>query len=286
VAELDGCLAEACAIDGRGGLIAAACADADTPQWSDLVLKAWASDRVKAARDDLPAHLHGGHVDDNATERLNEALEAQALAARHRVLERADSAPLLKVAAAGKYARRTPEQAVREKLQHETSRQRSLPPLRTFVRNYAEHGLFDAIPVWLLSPETLAVLFPRKPVFDVVIFDEASQCTVANGFPALLRARRVAIAGHAQRRRRRGRGAGRTRRLPGFGIAAHPGAAAHAGPAPGVALPLPRRGPDRILQPCHVRRFADDLPRLGQATGAAGPALDDRAGCALRRRTQ
>jgi hypothetical protein len=195
VAELDGCLAEACAIDGRGGLIAAACADADTPQWSDLVLKAWASDRVKAARDDLPAHLHGGHVDDNATERLNEALEAQALAARHRVLERADSAPLLKVAAAGKYARRTPEQAVREKLQHETSRQRSLPPLRTFVRNYAEHGLFDAIPVWLLSPETLAVLFPRKPVFDVVIFDEASQCTVANGFPALLRARRVAIAG-------------------------------------------------------------------------------------------
>jgi hypothetical protein len=194
-AELDGCLADACAIDGRGGSIVAACADAGTPRWSELVLKAWASDRVKAAKDALPAHLRGGHVDDNASERLNEALEAQALVTRHLVLERADSTPLLKMAAAGKYARRTPEQAAREKLQHETSRQRGLPPLRTFVRNHAEQGLFDALPVWLLSPETLAVLFPRKPVFDIVIFDEASQCTVANGFPALLRARRVAIAG-------------------------------------------------------------------------------------------
>jgi hypothetical protein len=94
-----------------------------------------------------------------------------------------------------KYGRRTPEQAVREKLQREVARQRGLMPLRTFVHAYAEQGLFEALPVWLLSPETLAVLFPRKPVFDVVIFDEASQCTVANGFPALLRARRVAIAG-------------------------------------------------------------------------------------------
>ncbi|TNY27180.1 hypothetical protein BV497_04720 [Fulvimonas soli] len=195
VAELDICLAEACAIDGCGGSIVAACADANTHQWSDLVLKAWAIDRVKAAGNDLPAHLRSGHVDDNATERLNEALETQALVTRRRILERANSTPLLKVAATGKYVRRTPEQAAREKLQHETARQRGLPPLRTFVRNHVEQGLFDALPVWLLSPETLAVLFPRKPVFDIVIFDEASQCTVANGFPALLRARRVAIAG-------------------------------------------------------------------------------------------
>ncbi len=195
VAALDGCLAEACAIDSRGGPIAIACANTGTTQWADLVLKAWASQRVRAAEEAFPPHLQGGHIDDNATARLSEALEAQALVTRQRVLERADATPLLKVAAAGKYARRTPEQVAREKLQHETSRQRGLPPLRTFVRNHAEQGLFDAIPVWLLSPETLAVLFPRKPVFDIVIFDEASQCTVANGFPALLRARRVAIAG-------------------------------------------------------------------------------------------
>lgn len=195
VAELDGSLTAADAIDKRGARIAVACADAATPAWSDLVLKAWASDRAKAGRETLPAHLRGGHIDDDATERLSVALEAQALASRRQVLERADSAPLLTLAVAGKYARRTPEQAAREKLQHEVARQRGLPPLRTFVRNHAEQGLFDALPVWLLSPETLAVLFPRKPVFDIVIFDEASQCTVANGFPALLRARRVAIAG-------------------------------------------------------------------------------------------
>jgi RecA/RadA recombinase len=195
VAELDRHLDEANAIDPRGGLLANACADGKAAQWRDLLMKSWASDHARSGSEALPARLRGGQVDDRATERLSAALELQANANRQRILEQANAAPLLQVAAAEKHARRTPAQAIREKLHHDVSRQRGLPPLRSFVRNYAEQGLFDAIPVWLLSPETLAVLFPRKPVFDIVIFDEASQCTVANGFPALLRARRVAIAG-------------------------------------------------------------------------------------------
>lgn len=195
-AELDRHLADAAGVEPGGGQVVAACADAaGASRWSDLVMKAWASGRVMAARDALPARLRSGAVDDSATARLTEALESDALARRRLALERANAAPLLKVPAAEKGARRTPEQAVREKLQHETAKQRALMPLRTFVRTYAESGLFDALPVWLLSPETLAVLFPRKPVFDLVIFDEASQCTVANGFPAFLRTRRVVVAG-------------------------------------------------------------------------------------------
>ena len=151
--------------------------------------------RVQAGHDALPGALRSGEVDDSATRQLNEALEAQALASRHRVLNGADAVPLLAMPAAEKYARRTPAQATRDKLQHEVAKQRGLMPLRSFVHSYAGQGLFDALPVWLLSPETLVVLFPRQQVFDVVIFDEASQCTVANGFPALLRARRVVIAG-------------------------------------------------------------------------------------------
>jgi hypothetical protein len=55
--------------------------------------------------------------------------------------------------------------------------------------------LFDLRPVWMASPETVAQLFPREPIFDVVIFDEASQCRLEEALPVLTRAARVVIAG-------------------------------------------------------------------------------------------
>jgi len=55
--------------------------------------------------------------------------------------------------------------------------------------------LFDLRPVWMASPETVAQLFPRKTLFDVAIFDEASQCRLEEALPVLTRARRVVIAG-------------------------------------------------------------------------------------------
>jgi hypothetical protein len=55
--------------------------------------------------------------------------------------------------------------------------------------------LFDLRPVWMASPETVAQLFPRRPVFDVVVFDEASQCRLEEALPVLTRGHRVVIAG-------------------------------------------------------------------------------------------
>jgi hypothetical protein len=55
--------------------------------------------------------------------------------------------------------------------------------------------LFDLRPVWMASPEVVAQLMPRAPVFDVVIFDEASQCRLEEALPVLTRAKRVVIAG-------------------------------------------------------------------------------------------
>lgn len=55
--------------------------------------------------------------------------------------------------------------------------------------------LFDLRPVWMASPETVAQIFPRDALFDVVIFDEASQCRLEEALPVLTRARRVVIAG-------------------------------------------------------------------------------------------
>ncbi len=55
--------------------------------------------------------------------------------------------------------------------------------------------LFDLCPVWLCSPETVAQIFPCQPVFDVLVFDEASQMRLEESLPVLVRARRVVIAG-------------------------------------------------------------------------------------------
>jgi hypothetical protein len=55
--------------------------------------------------------------------------------------------------------------------------------------------LFDLCPVWMASPETVAQIFPRKAMFDVIIFDEASQCRLEEALPVLTRGKRVVIAG-------------------------------------------------------------------------------------------
>jgi len=55
--------------------------------------------------------------------------------------------------------------------------------------------LMDLRPVWMASPETVAQIFPREALFDVVIFDEASQCRLEEALPVLTRAKRVVIAG-------------------------------------------------------------------------------------------
>ena len=55
--------------------------------------------------------------------------------------------------------------------------------------------LFDLRPVWMASPETVAQAFPREAIFDVVVFDEASQCRLEEALPVLVRGKRVTIAG-------------------------------------------------------------------------------------------
>lgn len=55
--------------------------------------------------------------------------------------------------------------------------------------------MLDLRPVWMASPETVAQVFPRDAVFDIVVFDEASQCRLEEAIPVLTRARRVVIAG-------------------------------------------------------------------------------------------
>ncbi|MBN2801249.1 MAG: DUF4011 domain-containing protein [Deltaproteobacteria bacterium] len=106
-----------------------------------------------------------------------------------------DRMPLLTEARPEQRKRRTPLQKAREQMLHEAGKRRNVLSLRGFTRQFSDEGLMELLPVWLLSPETMAVLFPSRPVFDLIVLDEASQCTVESGFPALIRGKRAVVAG-------------------------------------------------------------------------------------------
>lgn len=83
-----------------------------------------------------------------------------------------------------------------KELQYQVGKKRQVWPLRKLVRHFSQSGLLDLMPVWLTAPETLSSIFPlKKDLFDLVIFDEASQCTVENGLPSVYRGRQVIVAG-------------------------------------------------------------------------------------------
>jgi hypothetical protein len=76
--------------------------------------------------------------------------------------------------------------------------ERALKVRQVIAQGAAVQGgdpLFDLRPVWMASPATVAQIFPRAALFDVVIFDEASQCRLEEALPVLTRAKRVVIAG-------------------------------------------------------------------------------------------
>jgi very-short-patch-repair endonuclease/DNA polymerase III delta prime subunit len=57
-------------------------------------------------------------------------------------------------------------------------------------------GLFDFRPCWLTNPNTASQIFPlTEHFFDMVIFDEASQCPIEQAVPAIYRAKRLVVAG-------------------------------------------------------------------------------------------
>jgi primosomal replication protein N'' len=68
--------------------------------------------------------------------------------------------------------------------------------LRQIVEIGDSLGLFSLVPCWMMNPNTASRLFPLKEsYFDVVVFDEASQCPVEQAVPAIYRSKRIVVAG-------------------------------------------------------------------------------------------
>ena len=62
--------------------------------------------------------------------------------------------------------------------------------------------IFTLFPCWLLSPENVSSLLPlEKNLFDVVIFDEASQVFIESTIPTIYRGKNIVVAGDAKQLR-------------------------------------------------------------------------------------
>ncbi len=82
-------------------------------------------------------------------------------------------------------------------LDHQLTKKKKIWPIRKVVNEY-ENELMRLLPCWMASPESVSSIFPMREIFDLVIFDEASQCFAERGIPALYRGRQVLIAGDRQ----------------------------------------------------------------------------------------
>ena len=81
----------------------------------------------------------------------------------------------------------------------EFSKSRNHPSIRELLQTEAAIWIHLLKPIWLSNPSQISKCFPLKDaMFDVVVFDEASQITLANALGSLHRGKKIIIAGDDQ----------------------------------------------------------------------------------------
>jgi len=81
-------------------------------------------------------------------------------------------------------------------LDHQFSLQRPSAALRDFLTGAPALVVRDLKPIWMMSPLSVADTLPLdETLFDVVVFDEASQIPIEDAVPTLYRARQTIVVG-------------------------------------------------------------------------------------------
>ncbi len=84
---------------------------------------------------------------------------------------------------------------------YQISKKQKYWPIRKTMEAYGDFVL-SLFPCWLLSPENVSCLLPlNKNMFDVVIFDEASQVFIESTIPTIYRGKNIVVAGDAKQLR-------------------------------------------------------------------------------------
>ncbi len=83
-------------------------------------------------------------------------------------------------------------------LNHQVTKKRKIWPIRKLIEAHQQE-LFSLVPCWMASPEAVSAIFPMGAgLFDLVIFDEASQCYAEFGLPAAFRGKQIVITGDSR----------------------------------------------------------------------------------------
>ncbi len=84
---------------------------------------------------------------------------------------------------------------------YQISKEQKLWPIRRTMEIYG-HFILALFPCWLLSPENVSNLLPlTKNLFDIVIFDEASQVFIESTIPTIYRGKNIVVAGDGKQLR-------------------------------------------------------------------------------------
>jgi hypothetical protein len=84
----------------------------------------------------------------------------------------------------------------RKTLENEFGKSRAYKSIRELFAGEAGPAMRRLKPVWLMSPLSVADILPlEEKLFDVVIFDEASQIPLEDAIPTLYRARQMIVVG-------------------------------------------------------------------------------------------
>jgi len=81
-------------------------------------------------------------------------------------------------------------------LMHELGKKRRRLTIRELTNQFESEGIFELFSCWMCSPEIASSIFKmKKNLFDVVIFDEASQCRLEKAIPSIIRGKKLIVAG-------------------------------------------------------------------------------------------
>jgi hypothetical protein len=151
-----------------------------------------ALDRFDSARlEDLVADLNQRYAD------LRRVNAQHAVNACHQEFH-ADLTRANETTAAQRHERewRRDFQRGRKTLENEFQKSRAYKSIRELFASEAGPALRRLKPVWLMSPLSVADILPlEEKLFDVVIFDEASQIPLEDAIPTLYRARQMIVVG-------------------------------------------------------------------------------------------
>lgn len=84
---------------------------------------------------------------------------------------------------------------------YQISKEQKFWPIRKTMELYSDF-IVTLFPCWLLSPENVSALLPlKRNMFDIVIFDEASQVFIESTIPTIYRGKNIVVAGDSKQLR-------------------------------------------------------------------------------------